>query len=593
MRIPTYRSQTQITTQAPGQSFTARKNPNPFIQQAQAKGNMQAQLFSQAASYAQTQRKIIVEARKNEAIIGAKEAMMELSDAFLDDNQPYDIFNQDGTGRWDKETNDIKRKLRAKIGTDKYALAAFDTAFAQAELPLRFKLKGQIDDKIERMHVLSVNEGWEDFIAKYADPFVNPTTFELEFAHQTQNTDKAIELGGVEGAVKDNLSDNVLKRIAVDLMPAYAGRDLNKAMDIIEAFEQIQLVKAGKIDEPEFSDDIPAHVLNILQLIPTTDANGILASTLDSATKFYNFQEKIEDEILETQNRLNTKAYNFALGVHNGEPVTKEIMAQILNRSDLAKFVDRFLDDLQNNGNVAGLEVKHFLNDVLGAKGQFWLSKEQQDNLAKEIEVKTNVIFAEQGQENKAEHSRLFALAESGELTISELTNSRSLITSEQHNNIFRMIQAESDEALNEAKQILKLSFRYNELQAIGKDDNLAQASKTAYESAAAELILESSKRQSEGNPMTRSEMREFAQKTLNEFMVIYTETLRVEYNNYIDDWSSQNIFNGFVIDKTNPLESIQKHYDNLDAAGQTKLYNQLGVFRQRIISAFSNRGLF
>tara|TARA_R100001463_G_scaffold8396_1_gene25748 strand:+ start:3988 stop:5751 length:1764 start_codon:yes stop_codon:yes gene_type:complete len=587
MRIPTYRGQAQITTQAPGQSFTARKNPNPFVQQALAKGNMQAELFSQAASYAATQRKIKVEARKNEAILGAKEAMLQLSDAFLNDNQPYDIFELDGTGRWDKETKDIKNKLRSKIGTDRYALAAFDTAFAQAELPLRFQLKGQIDTKIEKMHVASVNEGWEDFIFKYSDPNVNTTTFDIDFAAETDKTSKAVELGGFEEGVMSELPNNVLKRIATNLMPAYAGRDLSKAMDLTEAFEQIQLEAAGKIDEAIISDDIPPHVINVLKRISPADAQDILVGTLDNATKFYNFQEKIEDEILETQNRKNTKAYNFALGVHNGDNVSVETMEQLLNPLDLDAFKTKF-----PNGAV-GLEAKHFLNDVLGANGQFWLNREQQDQLAKELDVSTNVIFAAPGEQSEAENSRLFALAETGELTIEELSNSRPLITATQHNNILRQVQAESDEALGEAKQILKLSFRYNELQAIGKDDNLAQASKTAYESAAAELLLESNKRQSEGNPMTRSELREFAQKTLNEFMVVYTETLRVEYDNFIDDWSSTNIFNGFVIDKTDPLGSIQEHYNNLDAAGQTQLNSQLGVFRQRIISAFSNRGLF
>lgn len=587
MRIPSFRSQTQITTQTPGQSFTARKNPNPFIQQAQAKGNMQSQLFSQAASYAQTQRKIIVEARKNEAILGAKEAMLELSDGFLNDNNPYDIFEEDGTGRWDKETGDIKRKLRSNIGTDKYALAAFDTAFAQAELSARFALKGQIDTKIEKMHVLSVNEGWEDLIQKYSDPYVNPTTFEIEFAEETEKTTRAIDLGGLEKEARDTLPNNVIKRIAVNMMPAYAGRDLNKAMDLNEAYEQIQLVRAGEIDEPVFSDDIPQHVLNVLNRISPSDATAILATTIDSASKFYNFEEKIEDEILETQNRKNTKAYNFALGVHNGDTVSIETMEKLLSPSDLDAFEKKF------PSGAIGLDAKHFINNVLGAKGQFWLNREQQDQLATELDVSTNVIFAAPGEQSEAENSRLFALAETGELTIEELTNSRPLITATQHNNILRQVQAESDEALGEAKQILKLSFRYNELQAIGKDDNLAQASKTAYESAAAELLLESNKRQSEGNPMTRSELREFAQKTLKEFMVVYTETLRVEYNDYIDVWSANNIRNGFVIDKTDPLGSVQKHYDNLDATGQISVKNELGRFRQRIISAFSNRGLF
>tara|TARA_R100000654_G_scaffold3332_7_gene11371 strand:+ start:5809 stop:7572 length:1764 start_codon:yes stop_codon:yes gene_type:complete len=585
MRIPTYRSQTQITTEAPGRSFTARKNPNPFIQQAQAKGNMQAQLFSQAASYAQTQRKIKVEALKNEAILGAKEAMMELSDAFLNDNQPYDIFNEDGTGRWDKETNDIKKKLRAKLGTDKYALAAFDTAFAQAELSLRFQLKGQIDTKIEKMHVASVNEGWEDFIEKYADPNVNPTTFELDFAGQTDKTDTAIKLGQLESSVKDNLSDNVLKRIAVDLMPAYAGRDLSTAMDLIEAYEQIQLVKADKIDEPEFSDDIPAHVLNVLQLIPPADAQDILEATLESATKFYNFQEKIEDEILETQNRKNTKAYNFALGVHNGEIVTAETMEQLLSPVDL----DVFKQDFPNG--AIGIDVKHFLNDVLGAKGQFWLSKEQQDNLAKEIEVKRN-IFALPGEGNAAEYSRLYATAQAGMLRAEELNNSRPLLEPSQHRDLVQLMQSESDEALNEADNDIKLAFKYNEMQAIGNDDNLAKASISAYQKASRELLRETSRRQIAQDPMTREEMFEFAQKQVDQFMVGYRAALKVEYLDYLDQ-QLRDFTQGFRIDPNDPIGSVQDWYDNLTEDLQTQKLDLLVIFKAAIRSRFSGTGLF
>jgi len=308
MRIPTYRGQAQITTQAPGQSFTARKNPNPFVQQAVAKGNMQAELFSQAASYAATQRKIKVEARKNEAILGAKEAMLQLSDAFLNDNQPYDIFEPDGTGRWDKETKDIKNKLRSKIGTDRYALAAFDTAFAQAELPLRFELKGQIDTKIEKMHVASVNEGWEDFVFKYgSDPYVNTTTFDLEFAAETEKTNKAVELGGFEEGVMSELPNNVLKRIATTLMPAYAGRDLSKAMDLNKAFDAMQ---AGTLENAEFKNNIPPHVLNVLGQISPADADQIITATLKSAAAVQKIKRNVDTQ--------NEKLFNDNVkGVYN------------------------------------------------------------------------------------------------------------------------------------------------------------------------------------------------------------------------------------------------------------------------------------
>jgi len=269
---------------------------------------MQTELFSQAASYAATQRKIKVEARKNEAILGAKEAMLQLSDAFLNDNQPYDIFEPDGTGRWDKETKDIKNKLRSKIGTDRYALAAFDTAFAQAELPLRFQLKGQIDTKIEKMHVASVNEGWEDFVFKYgSDPYVNTTTFDLEFAAETEKTNKAVELGGFEEGVMSELPNNVLKRIATTLMPAYAGRDLSKAMDLNKAFDAMQ---AGTLENAEFKNNIPPHVLNVLGQISPADADQIITATLKSAAAVQKIKRNVDTQ--------NEKLFNDNVkGVYN------------------------------------------------------------------------------------------------------------------------------------------------------------------------------------------------------------------------------------------------------------------------------------
>ena len=239
--------------------------------------------------------------------------------------------------------------------------------------------------------------------------------------------------------------------------------------------------------------------------------------------------EKIEDDILETQNRKNTKAYNFALGVHNGEPVTKDIMAQILNPSDLAKFQNQFSNALDIDGYVAGLEAKHFLNDVLGAKGQFWLNREQQDQLAKELDVNTNVFFAAPGEGNAAEYSRMYAKGQAGMLTTTDLNNSRPLLEPSQHRDLVQLMQSESDEALGEADNDIKLAFKYNEMQAIGNDDNLAKASISAYQKASRELLRETSKRQIAQNPMTREEMFAFSQKQIDQFMVGYTAALRVE----------------------------------------------------------------
>ena len=598
MRIPVYRSQTQLSDRAPGARITARMNPTPFVNAELQKGNVLTAALNEATEYTNMRYKMLVETQKNEAIFAAKEQLMQLSDTLSKSRDIGNIF--DGELKYQQGVKEIQDSLRQTVGQNKYALADFDNSFKQAEIPIRFRLKEVVDLKIEKRRQAALEAREAQVVDMLAQPDLDFTGDEvaMELTQLDVTYKQAVEHGGANPKIVEldgkSVSERVLIKAAKRLMPAYAGSSIDTASQLYDAYLEIERVRRGEItaEEMKVSGSIPTHVINVLQAIPPEEANQILTDTIAEATKFFDFQEKQEDETLETQNRLNTKAYNFALGVHNGEPVTKEIMAQILNSSDLAKFEDQFSNALDTDGYVAGLEVKRFINDTLGARGQFWLNREQQDQLAKELDVNTNVIFAAPGEGSAAEYSRLYATAQAGMLTTTELNNSRPLLEASQHRDLVQLMQSESDEALGEATNDIKLAFRYNELQAIGNDDNLAKASKSAFEKASRELLRETSRRQIAQDPMTRAEMFEFAQKQIDQFMVSYTAALRVEYREYLEQQIADFTL-GFRIDPNDPIGSVQDWFDNLSAPDQVKFGDGLAVYMGAIKSRFSGAGLF
>ncbi len=592
MRIPVYRSQAQLSDRAPGARITARKNPTPFINAELQKGAVLTTALGEAAEYTNMRYKMLVETQKNEAIFAAKESLMELSSTLSESRDIGNIF--DGELKYEQGVKEIQESLRKTVGQNKYALADFDNSFKQAEIPIRFRLKEVVDLKIEKRRQAALEAREAQVVDMLAKPDLDFTSDEvaMELTQLEVTYNQAVEHGGANPNIVQldgkSVSERVLLKAAKRLMPAYAGSSIDTASQLYDAFIEIERVRRGEItaEEMQVSGAIPTHVINVLQAIPPEEANQILQDTIADATKFFDFQEKLEDENLETQNRLNTKAYNFALGVHNGEPVTKEIMAQILNASDLARFEDQYPE------GAAGLEVKRFINDRLGARGQFWLNREQQDQLAKELDVNTNVIFAAPGEGSAAEYSRLYATAQAGMLTTTELNNSRPQLEASQHRDLVQLMQSESDEALGEATNDIKLAFRYNEMQAIGNDDNLAKASKSAFEKASRELLRETSRRQIAQNPMTREEMFEFAQKQIDQFMVAYTAALRVEYNEYLEQQINDFTL-GFRIDPNDPINSVQSWYDSLDETQQQQALDKLVIFKAAIRSRFSGTGLF
>lgn len=586
MRIPIYRSQMRPTSEAPGARITARKSATPFVQAALAKGGVVTEIAKQAAEYSNMRYKMLVETQKNEAIFSAKEALSELSRTLEKSEDIGNIF--DGEMKYDQGVEGVYNEMRAKVGKNKYALADFENSFRQMEIPIKFRLKEVVDIKIEKRRQAALKALEDQQVNTLSDPYLDYTSDDLILSQAGLQSihDQAVATGGVNPQIMGNVSERVLLKAAKNVMPAYAGRDLDRAMQLLDVYDQLDKVRAGEITAAEMniSGEIPNHVLNMLQTLPPDEATAILGNTLKSAAAFFNVQEKIDDEVIETQNQRNTKAYNFALSVNIGELVPSSTMKQILSPSDFATFTETY-----GGQSVSGLEAKNFIEDALN--GQFWMDKTQQEALRAELDITGEIKFAPAGKGSEAVYSRLMGLAEAGELKVTELNANSSSITAAQNRELTLKIFAEGDEALNEASKIIKRSFRYNELDAAQDNPKLARASKTAFEAADAELLLEYSERQSAGNPMTRSELRDLALKKVEQFQSIYAEALREEYERDIAQFSDPHP--GLSIDPADPIGSIDAWYSGLSEPSQKTKRNAYAVMKARIKAKYGNTGLY
>ena len=300
----------------------------------------------------------------------------------------------------------------------------------------------------------------------------------------------------------------------------------------------------------------------------------------------FDAEEKLETERLEEDNQRNNRIYNYFFSVTDREFVEPEVLKNLLGEEGFADLPEAY------QGGMPGISVKDYLRGYLN--NQFWATREQQARMDEELDRSTQFKFAPDGEGSASRYSELYAMAERGMLTVEELNTDTFRITAAQHRELNMKIFNEANEALNDASRLLKRAFKYNEQQAIGQDDRLAQASKTAFEAADFALQDEFMRRELEGNPMTRAEVRDFAKEKIEEFGEVYREELRIEYETYVIDVVRPGLGDlNFTLDLNSPIESLDSWFAGLEADEQALKRSKYTTYKRIIRARFGNQGLF
>ena len=317
MRIPVYKSQMRPTNEAPGARITARMNPTPFINKELQKGGVLTSAATAALKYSQERYKAIVEAQRNEAVFGAKEELLQASFNFDNDDDIYNIF--DGEKKYDTTVKNIFEENLKKVGADKYAQEDFKNAFNSFELAERFRLKGRIDEKIEKRVETSLKSLKEQQEILLGDPYLDYTLDDTLFsAAGLQNLfDKAGEKEMIPEVLRANVTPEVLSNALKKAIPAFASADLRNALMLNVVAKGFRDVEAGTIELKDFQKTVadkapglPTHVLNLMQAVPMDEVFDVIRQTINNAASVSKANRDLQEQVDKQFNKNVKSGYN-------------------------------------------------------------------------------------------------------------------------------------------------------------------------------------------------------------------------------------------------------------------------------------------
>ena len=389
MRIPRYRSNVQMTTEAPGRPMTARMRAGPIVNAIEGKANVFNAALQQVNEYAVQRQKMINETKRNEAIFGAKEGLLSLVDQLESDENPFDIINMDNkTGRWFDGVAKIKAEMRSKVTQTDAELAYFDQQFTQNEISLRFQLKDKLDIEIEKRAKASLESRNQQYVDKYSNPFVDFTLFNEESAEIGAMLNQSVKSGYMAPKLIEELGRDTINDIMKNVVDGYAANNpdyvygLKVYLDILDEYTGVEdetklAQRDHRIAELELPNSDWTKI--VLGSVDRNEARSALAATLTKANKFETYLAK---QIQETDNLIkdqftNLKLLAFSADLTNGR---RQNVAELEKKYDLI-FTDTFKQKLadvsRNDGTIDGTQFQDMLLDFLRANNQLSLSEQQ------------------------------------------------------------------------------------------------------------------------------------------------------------------------------------------------------------------------
>ena len=342
MRIPVFRSQAQMSNEAPGRPITARMRAEPFVQAELRKGDVIGEAFSQVQQYSVMRHKAAVEVQMSESLLAAEEEMMNLANRLKESSDIYNVFKPDGTGTWSDNVNDMRERLADSIQS-RSARDEFRARFNQSELTKRFQLKGAIDTRVRARAAAAEAARLSVIETELSDPFnATPEDYEMAIITVRTNEDAATRSGTSGSGTSQTNRQKLAFNIANNATQALVFDNPSIAVALAEALDLQDEVEKGTITAEEAYarsglEDNAAYTLFTLQQVPREDALEIIYDTLGRSNRLYEAAERQreEKEARETASNESTYRAMFMFADPTKEYTTTQIMRLAPDVADL------------------------------------------------------------------------------------------------------------------------------------------------------------------------------------------------------------------------------------------------------------------
>jgi hypothetical protein len=534
----------------------------PFVQAELRKGEVVGEVLGQVQQYAVMRHKAAVEVQMSESLLAAEEEMMTLADRLQKSTDLYNVFKPDGSGTWSDTVSEVRARLSDGIES-RSARNEFTARFNQSELSKRFQLKGAIDSRIQARANAAAAARMQAIEDSLSDPFgATPDDYEMMGITVRTNEDASIRSGtaspGASAAARSKLATNIANRTAA----AYVFDDPTRAVALAEALDLQDEVRAGTITAAEAYDrsgltDDAAYTLYTLEVLPREQALEIIYNTLSRSSRLYEAGEKQREKVEKAFDSTLSDSYRGMFFFTN--PSATYTNSDLITMAPGVAAMAGFTSD--PNAPLAAEDARQAFMNYFDTFN--YLTPEQRRQVDTMFDTPAVSSFSD--KTNQDVYTDLFARAEQGNLTVTGLNAARPSITADNYTSLLNKIGAEADDALVDAKRVAQLRFGYDERMAM--DTEGAKQAQAAYFSVASQLEQTAVQRRAAGNPMTRTELNQEADRLANAQLDLFRTALRGDRDQYID-FTMTNIPG---VGYTDPLADLEAWYASLDAAQQNQ----------------------
>ena len=602
MRIPRFRSNVQLTTEAPGRPMTARMRAAPIVNAIQGKANVLNAALEQVNEYAVQRQKMINETKRNEAIFGAKEGLLSLVNQLENDENPFDIINMDNkTGRWFDAVAKIKSEMRSKVTQTDAELAYFDQQFKQNEISLRFQLKDKLDTAIETRAKASIESRNQQYKDKYSNPFVDFTLFNQESAEIGTMLKQSVESGYMSPQLIDALGKDTINDIMKNVVDGYAANNpdyvygLKVYLDILDEYtgveDEAELAKRDqRIKELELPNSDWTKI--VLGSVDRNEARSALAATLTKANKFETYlakQIKETDDLIKDQ-FTNLKLLAFSADLTNGR---RQNVAELEKKYDLIftdNFKSKLADQTGNDGFIDGDEFQDMLLDFLTANNQLSLT-EQQDLETKILQ--TNSFFSSADDPNVVDKLSMLVIGDNAAMDYLEdnshrLTRDTYVKFAGDFEQINTDQEAETRKALGDVIAFVKAELNFVDKDEMTGEERVSMQSTNSVIAQLRRLVFEEGSELTDYNSIIAK-----ADELLNVEKQNVKRALLPLFGNFLEEVNANVNFNGSISSlSANPMADLEARFLSFPAEKQKNLEGKY-IYLQGRLQTFIVRGFF
>lgn len=580
MRIPVFTSKAQLPGDAPGRPITARMRAEPFVQAELRKGEVVGEVLGQVQQYAVMRHKAAVEVQMSESLLAAEEEMMTLADRLQNSTDLYNVFKADGTGTWSDTVTEVRARLADGIQS-RSARNEFTARFNQSELSKRFQLKDAVDRRIQARAQAAAAARMQAIENSLSDPFgATPDDYEMAGMIVRANGNASIGSGTAGTGTSSAAISKLALNIATRTTAAYVFDDPTRVVALAEALDLQDEVGAGTITAAEAYaqsglDPDAAYTLYTLEVLPREQALEIIYNTLSRSTRLAEAAEKQREKDEKKFDATFEDAYRGMFFFTN--PGATYTNSDMITMAPGAAAMAGFTSDPK-----APLSAEDARQAFMNYFDTFnYLTPEQRKQVDTMFDTPAVSSFSD--RTNQDVYTDLFARAEEGNLTVVGLNAARASITADNYTSLLNKIGAESDDALVDAKRVVQLRFGYDERMAM--DTAGARQAQAAYFSVASQLEQTAAQRRAQGNPMTRTELNQEADRLANAQLDLFRAALRGDRDQYIGSMMSGIPNIGYA----DPLADLEAWYASLDAAQQRQFSSDYARHRFTLLD-YQNR---